>query len=120
MKTGMLALLFCFAACASDPSTGPGPVPSGDDQPDPPPPSGPKHGDICVAPAFNCGTNTNLVCVVDRPGDSQGTCRAACNGFSTCLQNDEARKMFDNDCCDIGNGGRVCDQEKYYPAGACD
>jgi len=60
------------------------------------------------------------VCVVDHPGDAQGICRLACNSFSTCLSNSDTSSMFDTDCCDIGNGGRVCDQDQFYPAGACD
>jgi hypothetical protein len=27
--------------------------------------TGPKHGDICVSPSFDCGSGNNLICVVD-------------------------------------------------------
>jgi hypothetical protein len=119
--TRFASILVLVAACAASPT----PPPSGGDDDEPGPGSGPeptptiKHGDICVAPAFDCGTGNNLVCVVDNPGDSQGVCRLACSNFSACLNNDEARSMFDNDCCNIGNGGRVCDQDEFYPPGSC-
>jgi hypothetical protein len=85
------------------------------------PPQGnkPKHGDICKAPDFDCGTGTNLVCVVDQQGDTQGVCRLACGSFSDCLQDSQASSKFDTDCCDIGNGSQVCGQSSQWPSGAC-
>lgn len=80
----------------------------------------PKHGDNCVSPEFDCGpTSNNLACVVDNPNDTQGTCRRSCNMFSDCLNHQPALQLFDTDCCDVGNGGRVCDQKAHYPEGAC-
>ena len=77
-----------------------------------------KHGDTC-ATQTDCGSGTNLVCVVDHPGDSQGICRLACSTFSQCLGNPEALHLFDTACCDIGNGTSTCGNEDNWPEDAC-
>ena len=89
--------------------------------PPPPPPPGPtkKHGDVCVAPQFDCGSNTNIECIVDHPTDAQGICRRVCGSFSDCLNDSDALHRFDTDCCDIGNGTRACGMKSMFPAGAC-
>jgi hypothetical protein len=81
--------------------------------------SGFMHGDVCLAPAYDCGVHTNLVCVVDRPSDAQGVCRLVCGTFSDCLNNAAAHGHFDNECCKIQNGTRVCGQSSNFPVGAC-
>lgn len=78
-----------------------------------------KHGTICTSPNFACGTANNLVCTVEEPTDSQGVCRLSCSTFGDCLNNADALNRFDTDCCDIGNGSRVCGQKSQWPDGAC-
>ncbi len=77
------------------------------------------HGDICTASAFDCGSTTNLVCIVDHPGDSQGSCRLACSTFAECLNNADARAKFDTSCCDVGNGTMTCGNSNNWPEGTC-
>jgi hypothetical protein len=105
--------------CSSDPSPGPSPDARPSGGPDAPASATKHHGDICTAPDFDCGQNTNLVCVVDQQGDTQGVCRYACGSFSDCLNYPDAHNRFDNSCCDIGNGTSVCGMESQWPAGAC-
>lgn len=79
-----------------------------------------KHGTVCLAPTYACGTATNLLCTVDQQGDAQGVCRLSCSTFADCLDNDDARSRFDTECCEVGNGTRVCGNQNEWPAGACD
>jgi hypothetical protein len=117
-----LGLVGCVAGGGDD-SDGPGDDTGddtgddgGDDSPDPP---AVRHGDLCVAPAFDCGVGTGLVCVIDQQGDTQGVCRAECASFSDCLDNEDAFEQFDTSCCDILNGTQVCGQTDDWPQGAC-
>ena len=55
------------------------------------------HGDTCFAPE-DCGVGTDLICIVDNEGDTQGVCRAECGDFSECLQDPDASGQFDTDC----------------------
>ena len=121
---------FCEPGCTSDANCGRGEVCRRSNgqavgacepcQPAPEPVSMFKHGSLCVAPDFNCGgASTGLICITDGPNDTQGVCRLVCPGFSACLNNDDARRRFDTDCCDSGNSTRVCGQRADFPAGAC-
>ena len=67
-----------------------------------------EHGDLCTAPSYDCGNGTNLICVVDAPGDSQGICRVTCQLNTSCVEDDQSWAAGDTSCCDVGNGTSAC------------
>lgn len=73
-----------------------------------PPPTNKTHGDLCTAPNFDCGTDSQLTCVVDSQGDEQGICRVACQNNLSCTGNDQSWDAGDTHCCDVENGTSAC------------
>jgi len=72
----------------------------------------PQEGAICFDNDDCAPQQTNMICVVDEAGDTQGICSLVCEEHWDC-------GGFDR-CCEIFGGTRVCGEEDNWPEGACD
>ncbi len=71
-------------------------------------PADPGYGEICRAPNFQCDIASNLFCITDNVGDSQGICRVPCQNDLSCVDNDLSWNAGDTDCCNVLDGSSAC------------